>query len=94
MPDGKRMANVWEGNFPYQNRSPHKRTSPIKAFPPNGYGLYDMIGNVWNGHRIGTLHGAALRRQSLAALPKTLAAVPRREATIPASRPSRFPAKY
>jgi sulfatase modifying factor 1 len=46
---GRHMANTWQGEFPWQNlRSDgYDRTSPVDAFPPNGYGLYDMIGNVW-----------------------------------------------
>ena len=49
MPGDRQMANTWQGEFPHQKRSPggHERTSPVTAFPPNGYGLYDMIGNVW-----------------------------------------------
>jgi formylglycine-generating enzyme len=48
-PGGKQMANTWQGNFPHQNlkHDGFERTSPVKAFPPNGYGIYDMIGNVW-----------------------------------------------
>jgi formylglycine-generating enzyme required for sulfatase activity len=48
-PGGRQMANTWQGNFPHRNisTSSYKRTSPVKAFPPNGYGLFDMIGNVW-----------------------------------------------
>jgi formylglycine-generating enzyme required for sulfatase activity len=48
-PGGKHLANTWQGAFPHQNLSEdsYERTSPVKAFPPNGYGLYDMIGNVW-----------------------------------------------
>jgi formylglycine-generating enzyme len=48
-PDGKHMANTWQGNFPANNlcADGFGRTSPVTAFPPNGYGLYDMIGNVW-----------------------------------------------
>ena len=48
-PDGTHMANTWQGVFPYQNlaQDGYTRTSPVKAFPANGYGLSDMIGNVW-----------------------------------------------
>jgi formylglycine-generating enzyme required for sulfatase activity len=48
-PGGKFMANTWQGDFPWQNLCDDgfERTSPVTAFPPNGYGLYDMIGNVW-----------------------------------------------
>ena len=43
------MANTWQGAFPLENLKTdgYARTSPVTAFPPNGYGLYDMIGNVW-----------------------------------------------
>jgi formylglycine-generating enzyme len=49
MPGGQHMANTWQGNFPTENlrEDGYERTSPVMAFPPNGYGLYDMIGNVW-----------------------------------------------
>ena len=48
-PGGKHMANTWQGDFPPQNLNEdgYERTSPVTAFPPNGYGLHDMIGNVW-----------------------------------------------
>jgi formylglycine-generating enzyme required for sulfatase activity len=48
-PGGRQMANTWQGMFPHQNlgEDGFERTSPVTAFPPNGYGLYDMIGNVW-----------------------------------------------
>jgi sulfatase modifying factor 1 len=47
-PGGRHMANTWQGQFPRQNLAEDgfERTSPVEAFPPNGYGLYDMIGNV------------------------------------------------
>jgi len=47
MPGGRHMANTWQGTFPYENLATdgYRRTSPAGAFPPNGYGLSDMIGN-------------------------------------------------
>ena len=48
-PGGKQMANTWQGAFPHENLKldGYQRTSPVTAFPPNGYDVYDMIGNVW-----------------------------------------------
>ncbi len=48
-PGGKHMANTWQGQFPHENKCEDgfERTSPVTAFPPNGFGLHDMIGNVW-----------------------------------------------
>jgi formylglycine-generating enzyme required for sulfatase activity len=48
-PGGRMMANTWQGEFPWQNLAPGglEGTSPVGAFPANGYGLYDMAGNVW-----------------------------------------------
>ena len=42
-------ANVWQGEFPHRNKKADgwERTAPVRRFPPNGYGLYDMAGNVW-----------------------------------------------
>ena len=48
-PAGQHRANTWQGNFPHENLCDDgfDRTSPVLAFPANGYGVYDMIGNVW-----------------------------------------------
>jgi sulfatase modifying factor 1 len=48
-PGGRHMANTWQGAFPNENLASdgYERTSPVEAFPANGYGLFDMIGNVW-----------------------------------------------
>jgi formylglycine-generating enzyme len=48
-PGGRQMANTWQGAFPHENLKldAYERTSPVTAFPPNGFGVYDMIGNVW-----------------------------------------------
>ena len=49
MPGGTPMANTWQGEFPWQNLKldGFEGTSPVASFAPNGYGLYDMTGNVW-----------------------------------------------
>ncbi len=49
MLDGKHMANTWQGKFPFVNTfdDGFTRTSPVDSFPANGYGVHDMIGNVW-----------------------------------------------
>jgi sulfatase modifying factor 1 len=48
-PNGKPMANTWQGEFPWQNLQldGYEGTAPVGSFPPNGYDLYDMAGNVW-----------------------------------------------
>ena len=48
-PGGQHLANTWQGMFPFANTAADGwvRTSPVRAFPPNGYGIHDMIGNVW-----------------------------------------------
>jgi formylglycine-generating enzyme len=48
-PGGELMANAWQGEFPWRNTGAKgwRGTSPVGLFPANGYGLYDMTGNVW-----------------------------------------------
>ena len=48
-PGGVMLANFWQGEFPYTNDllDGWERTSPVRSFPANGYGLYDVTGNVW-----------------------------------------------
>ena len=48
-PGGQMLANYWQGQFPVTNLAVdgYERTSPVGAFPPNDFGIVDMIGNVW-----------------------------------------------
>ncbi|WP_240941115.1 formylglycine-generating enzyme family protein [Paenibacillus sp. HB172176] len=47
--DGKHMCNIWQGKFPVKNNASdgYVGTAPVNAYEPNGYGLYNMSGNVW-----------------------------------------------
>jgi formylglycine-generating enzyme required for sulfatase activity len=49
LPNDQYLANTWQGQFPWQNLGSDgfELTSPVGSFPPNGYGLYDVVGNVW-----------------------------------------------
>lgn len=49
VPNGKWEANIWQGQFPVENSlaDGFRTTCAVKSYPPNGYGLYDMAGNVW-----------------------------------------------
>lgn len=48
-PDGEHMCNIWQGKFPVKNNAGDGfvGTAPVRSFAPNGYGLYNMSGNVW-----------------------------------------------
>jgi formylglycine-generating enzyme required for sulfatase activity len=87
MPKGKSMANTWQGEFPYENLlvDGYEGTSPVGTFPANGYGLVDIIGNVWEwttdwytaSHQAETpCCGADPREASID--PNDLSAIPRR----------------
>ena len=49
LPDGLHRHNVWQGDFPHENSAEDgwAGTAPVRSFPPNGFGLFNMTGNVW-----------------------------------------------
>jgi len=48
-PDGEHLCNIWQGPFPTRNTAEdgYRGTAPVNAFPPNAYGLRNIVGNVW-----------------------------------------------
>ncbi|UOE94820.1 formylglycine-generating enzyme family protein [Alkalihalobacillus sp. LMS39] len=49
LPNGEHRCNIWQGTFPHENTNEdgYISTAPVHTFPPNGFGLYNMVGNVW-----------------------------------------------
>ena len=101
-PRGRMMANTWQGRFPWENtlEDGYFGTSPVKSFPPNGYGLYDVAGNVWEWtcdfftprHQADTLKACCVPQQPAGLLPRPeLRHQPARRPHAPQGHQGRFP---
>jgi formylglycine-generating enzyme required for sulfatase activity len=91
-PRGRMMANTWQGEFPVDNDllDGYERTSPVGRFPPNGYGLVDITGNVWEWtcQDYTSSHQAAAGQKHAhypAATPRALCCGPQRQPVSAAS---------
>jgi formylglycine-generating enzyme len=88
VPNGTRMANTWQGEFPWRNSKEDgfEGTSPVGSFEPNGYGLLDMCGNVWEWtsdffrlqHDDEVERPCCVPRNPRASSPQSAEAIPRR----------------
>ena len=79
-PGGRHMANTWQGKFPHENLAEDgfEGTSPVGHFPANGFGLFDMIGNVWEWTVSLPLSHAVDEKPGCCAAPERGGEIPRR----------------
>ena len=95
MPGGRLMANTWQGRFPYENlcEDGFEGTSPVDAFPPNAFGLYDMIGNVWEWTSDWYRAGHASEQRKACCTPRNPRGGRERDSYDPAQPEIRIPRK-
>jgi formylglycine-generating enzyme required for sulfatase activity len=93
-PAGRHMANVWQGEFPQRNEclDGYEYTAPVRSFPPNGYGLFEMTGNVWEWTADWYQdHGAGAGTTEHACCTVDASPGAEREASVDARDPARIP---
>ncbi len=92
-PNGRLMANTWQGEFPWRNAllDRHEATSPVGLFPSNGYGLFDMTGNVWEWTADAFVPNGAAGLASATCLPHLAPA--RQPSAVPRQREGDAPAQ-
>jgi formylglycine-generating enzyme required for sulfatase activity len=93
-PGGKHMANTWQGKFPAENtlQDGFARTSPVRTYPPNGYGLYDMIGNTWEWTQDWYVPGHPSDSAKACCIPRNPRG-PQAQESLDPTDPSRIPRK-
>ena len=90
---GERMANFWHGDFPWRHDDGYGSTAPVGSYPANGYGLYDMAGNVWEWTSDWWYRAIPRRGDESCCVPSTRRGDDRAAATTPHSRSSASPAR-
>jgi formylglycine-generating enzyme required for sulfatase activity len=94
-PKGRVMANTWQGEFPWQNLKTGRwlRTSPVKSFPPNGYGLYDMAGNAWEWTSDYFVAGPAAQAQHACCAPRNPRVTSAEDSLVPGQPGGQIPSR-